>query len=90
MRRTYKFRVYPTTQQKTTFTQWLTICRLLYNNALAERRNQWQTHQQSVSYYEQANHLKTAKKDQSVFNKKRRFACVEQYAKLSNAIIESI
>jgi len=33
----------------------------LYNNGLAERRNQWETHQQSVSYYEQANQLTDAK-----------------------------
>ena len=61
MKRTYKFRVYPTTQQKTTLTQWLTTCRFLYNNSLAERRNQWQTHQHSVTYCEQASQLIDAK-----------------------------
>jgi len=60
--RTYKYRLYPTTQQATTLTQWLTTCRLLYNNSLAERKDAWHTHQQSVTYYEQATHLKTAKK----------------------------
>jgi len=53
--------VYPTTSQQATLTQWLTTCRLLYNNALAERRDAWETHQHSVSYYEQATHLKVAK-----------------------------
>jgi len=62
MKRTYKYRLYPTTQQQTTLTQWLTTCRLLYNTALAARKEAWHTHQQSVSYYEQANHLKAAKK----------------------------
>ncbi len=62
MKRTYKFRLYPTTQQKTILTQWLTTCRILYKNSLAERKNTWETHQKSVSYYEQATHLKTAKK----------------------------
>ena len=61
MKRTYKFRLYPTTQQKTTLTQWLTTCRILYNNGLAERKNAWKTHQKSVTYYEQANHLKIDK-----------------------------
>jgi len=54
--------VYPTTQQATTLTQWLTTCRVLYNNALAERKDAWQTHQQSVTYYEQATQLQVAKK----------------------------
>jgi len=62
MKRTYQFRLYPTTPQQTTLMQWLTTCRMLYNNSLAERKDAWQTHQQSVSYYEQANHLKAAKK----------------------------
>jgi len=35
---------------------------MLYNNSLAERKDAWQTHQQSISYYEKANQLKAAKK----------------------------
>jgi len=54
--------LYPTTHQATILTQWLTICRILYNNGLAERRIAWQTHQQAISYGEQANQLKAAKK----------------------------
>jgi len=61
MKRTYKFRLYPNTQQQATFIQWLTTCRLLYNTALAERKEAWHRHRQAVSYYEQASHLKTAK-----------------------------
>jgi len=62
MRRTYQYRLYPTTQQATTLTQWLTTCRILYNNGLAERKNAWATHKKSVTYNEQANQLKDAKK----------------------------
>uniref|UniRef100_UPI00257E08E0 helix-turn-helix domain-containing protein n=1 Tax=Candidatus Borrarchaeum sp. TaxID=2846742 RepID=UPI00257E08E0 len=62
MKRTYKFRLYPTTPQATILTQWLTTCRLLYNNSLAERKNAWETQKQSVTYGEQANQLKDAKK----------------------------
>ncbi|MFX1465075.1 MAG: RNA-guided endonuclease InsQ/TnpB family protein [Promethearchaeota archaeon] len=62
MKRTYQFRLYPTTQQTITLTQWLTTCRLLYNTSLAARKDAWHTHQQSVTYYEQANHLKVVKK----------------------------
>ncbi|WP_287585428.1 RNA-guided endonuclease TnpB family protein [Candidatus Borrarchaeum sp.] len=62
MKRTYRYRLYPTTQQATTLTQWLTTCRLLYNNGLAERKNAWETYKKSVTYGEQANQLKGAKK----------------------------
>jgi len=62
MKRTYQFRVYPTTQQATTLTQWLTTCRVLYNTSLAARKDAWHTHQHSVSYYEQATQLQVAKK----------------------------
>ena len=62
MNRTYQFRLYPTTPQATILTQWLTTCRLLYNNSLAERKNAWETQKQSVTYGEQANQLKDAKK----------------------------
>ena len=63
MKRTYKFRLYLTTQQATTLTQWLTTCRLLYNNSLSERKDAWHNNQQAVSYYEQATQLKAAKKN---------------------------
>ncbi|WP_287588031.1 helix-turn-helix domain-containing protein, partial [Candidatus Borrarchaeum sp.] len=61
MKRTYLFRLYPTIQQTTTLIQWLTTCRMLYNKGLAERRNQWETHQYSVNYCEQATQLTAAK-----------------------------
>jgi putative transposase len=61
MKRTYKFRLYPTTPQQATLMQWLTTCRCVYNNALAERKDAWHTYQHAVSYYEQASHLKAAK-----------------------------
>jgi putative transposase len=62
MNRTYKFRLYPTTQQTTVLTQWLTTCRILYNNSLAERKKKWKTQKKSITYCEQANRLKDARK----------------------------
>ncbi|MFX1485965.1 MAG: RNA-guided endonuclease InsQ/TnpB family protein [Promethearchaeota archaeon] len=62
MNRTYKYRLYPTKQQETLLTQWLNTCRALYNNSLAERRQAWKTSKRTVTYTEQANQLKTAKK----------------------------
>jgi len=35
---------------------------MLYNKGLAERKNAWQTHQQTVTYYKQATQLRVAKK----------------------------
>jgi len=61
MNRTYTFRLYPSTSQQATLTQWLTTCRLLYNTSLAERRDAWTTEQRSVTYTEQANQLTNAK-----------------------------
>lgn len=40
MRKSYKFRIYPTEKQEITLIQTLTTCRHLYNDALAERRDQ--------------------------------------------------
>ncbi len=62
MIRTYKFRLYPTKHQKGIFTQWLTTCRILYNNSLAERKNEWETKKISVTYNDQAAQLKEDKK----------------------------
>jgi putative transposase len=61
MRRTYKYRLYPTNQQKQLFTQWLTTCRHVYNTALAERRDTWTHEHRAVTYTEQANNLTAAK-----------------------------
>ncbi|MFX0096350.1 MAG: RNA-guided endonuclease InsQ/TnpB family protein [Candidatus Hodarchaeota archaeon] len=62
MKRTYKYRLYPSKQQENVLTQWLTTCRLLYNNSLAERMEAWKTMRRTVTYTEQANQLKNAKK----------------------------
>ena len=61
--RTYKYRLYPTKQQEAIFTEWLTTCRFLYNNALAERRDAWKNDQRSVTYIEQERQLTWDKED---------------------------
>ena len=40
MRKTYKFRIYPSDNQEVKLISTLTTCRHLYNNALAERKDQ--------------------------------------------------
>ncbi len=58
MRRTYRYRLYPTRQQTRAMLQMLDTHRHLYNRALAERRHAWEQEQRSVHYEEQSAQLK--------------------------------
>jgi transposase len=58
VRRTYKYRAYPTAAQgEALHGQVNEACRL-YNAALDERRSAWRMNGVSLGYYEQANQLK--------------------------------
>ena len=58
MRRTYRYRLYPTRAQGVALnTQVDEACRL-YNAALDERRSAWRMNGISLGYYDQANQLK--------------------------------
>ncbi|VUT26385.1 MAG: putative transposase [Candidatus Methanolliviera sp. GoM_oil] len=57
MRKTYKYRIYPSREQKTLIEEWLNICRVLYNDCLTERRDAWQSCRKSINYYDQQNQL---------------------------------
>jgi putative transposase len=58
MRRTYRYRLYPTRAQGAALnTQVDEACRL-YNAALNERRSAWRMQHIAVGYYDQANQLK--------------------------------
>ncbi|MFQ6135734.1 MAG: RNA-guided endonuclease InsQ/TnpB family protein [Candidatus Hydrothermarchaeales archaeon] len=54
MKKTFKFRLYSNRDQKELLGQTLETCRILYNNALAERRVAWKKEKRSVGYHEQA------------------------------------
>ncbi|MHC1611210.1 MAG: RNA-guided endonuclease InsQ/TnpB family protein [Candidatus Methanospirareceae archaeon] len=62
MRRTYRFRIYPSKEQEEKMEQWLNTSRHLYNKALAERKEAYERDKTYISYYDQANALKKAKK----------------------------
>lgn len=62
MRKTYRFRIYPSDEQEEELTQWLNTCRHLYNKSLAERKDVYEQDKASINYYDQANALKAAKK----------------------------
>ena len=58
MRRTFKYRLYPTRQQSESLDYQLNEARSLYNAALQERRDAWRMCGVSRNYYDQANQLK--------------------------------
>jgi transposase, IS605 OrfB family, central region len=61
VRRTYKYRIYPSREQKSILEKWLETCRVLYNDCLTERRGAWNISHKSINYYDQANQLKEIK-----------------------------
>jgi putative transposase len=53
MRKTFKYRLFPSRQQQRLLEQQLEECRWLYNHLLAERRAAWEQRQESVRLYDQ-------------------------------------
>lgn len=58
MVRVYRYRLYPTRQQREALTQQLRACRELYNAALEHRRRMWREHRVSVRYGDQSAELR--------------------------------
>src|SRR5687768_14911298 len=58
MRTAFRYRLYPTRQQARAMTQMLETHRLLYNRALAERKDAWEREQRNVRYEDQSAQLK--------------------------------
>lgn len=59
---TFKYRLYPTRTQEAKLSEWLESLRLLYNFALAERRDAYKAQKRSVSVYKQKRSLPDLKK----------------------------
>lgn len=57
MKMTFKYRLYPTREQKQRIQFTLERCRLLYNRLLAERIDAYKSQDKSLSYVDQANTL---------------------------------
>mgnify|MGYP003793432331 CR=1 FL=1 len=57
MRKTFKYRLYPTKSQIKTFNGIFESTRFVYNETLALRKNAWETEQKSISLYETSNKL---------------------------------
>ena len=58
MRKTFKYRLYPTREQMAALEHQLSEARSLYNAALQERRDAWKMQRVSRNYYDQAAQLK--------------------------------
>jgi len=65
MRKTFKYRLYPSHGQETLLTKSLDECRWLYNHLLEERKTAWEQRQQSLSLYEQQATLPALKAERS-------------------------
>jgi putative transposase len=58
VRKTFKYRLYPTKKQHALLDEQLTEARRLYNAALQERRDAWKMRKTSISYYQQSSQLR--------------------------------
>ncbi len=63
MRKTFQFRLNPTHHQRTLLDNTLELCRWVYNETLATRKNAWEQEQKSISLYDTNKLLTTWKKD---------------------------
>ena len=61
MRKTFKFRIFPTHKQETLLLNTLEQCRRLYNHLIEERKRSWEEEKKSLSLYDQINTFPTLK-----------------------------
>lgn len=57
MRKSFKYRIYPTKSQRSRMERTLDLCRWVYNQTLAYRKNAWEQDNKSVSKFETYNKL---------------------------------
>jgi putative transposase len=58
-----RYRIYPTKSQVTKLNNTLELCRWVYNETLALRKNAWETEQKRISYFESKKMIPVWKKD---------------------------
>ena len=63
MRKTFRYRIYPTKKQEKTLDATIEECRELYNAGLEERISAYKIAHKSISFYEQQNQLPAIKKE---------------------------
>jgi len=57
MRKTFKYRLFPTKAQRASLDQTLETCRQVYNSTLSLRKNAWEQEQKSLSLYDTSKYL---------------------------------
>jgi putative transposase len=60
--KTFKYRLYPSVNQKRLLEQTLETCRRWYNTCLAERKEAWERDHRSIGHYEQLAKVKDFRK----------------------------
>lgn len=65
MRKTFRYRIFPSKKQTTLLNQTLDECRWLYNYLLEQRKNAWEKNKKSLSCFDQCNIFKQLKKERS-------------------------
>jgi len=69
MKKTLKYRLFPTKRQNRILQEQLDECRWLYNHFLEERREAWEKEKKSISYFQQSESLPELKKMRPSLNK---------------------
>ena len=68
MRKTFKYRLFPSNSQITKLNQALDSCRWLYNHFLDQRKAVWESEKRSLSRYDQSNAIKGLKQEHPFLN----------------------
>jgi len=68
MRKTFRYRIYPTSGQVTAMQRILDACRWVYNKTIEVRKDAWETKQESLSRYDTNKLLTQWKKDRPWLN----------------------
>ncbi len=63
MPQVFRYRLKPTKHQAAILNRQLDLCRWVYNQTLAIRKNAWENEQKSISYYESKRHIAIWKQD---------------------------
>lgn len=66
MRKTYKYRIYPSKPQERILSSQLEVCRKLYNHFLQTRKESYESSKKSLGLYDQLNTLKQMKIDDPI------------------------
>ena len=63
MPKSYRYRIFPTKSQKSKLKDTLELCRWVYNETLALRKNAWENEQKRISYFDSKKMIPIWKKD---------------------------